>query len=195
MSVALKITNTPEKIGEISSTLIGYWQNDIWYITGPFFNDMRPEKWSVRNKAIDFSILPAPLREEVKFFFVKRLTEQSLRLQSALNYGICFSRLAEFISNSYPNANSFVEIHLDKAMTKWRSYLVNHGMSVGKDGHLASKSYETILQQLCGFFESYYARATNLKKMFGKLEIYQAQSLIRVTILPSKFLGNPQTLS
>lgn len=164
MSVAFKIAPTPEKLSEISSTLTGYWQNDVWNITDSFFDDIRPEKWSLSNKTIDFSVLPVAFLDETKFFFAKRLTDQSLRLQTAAIYSTCFSRLGEFLNNIYPIAASFVNIPLDKAMPKWRSYLVGQGKKVGKDGRLGSKRYETILQQLCRFFESYYDTRDEFEK-------------------------------
>lgn len=164
MSVVFKITPTPEKLDEISATLTGYWQDDVWNTTDTFFDDMRPEKSSFQCKTIDFSVFPVTLRNEVKFFFAKRLTEQSLRLQSVVTYSGCFGRLADFLCNSYLNANSFVDVSLDKAMIKWRSYLVGHGMNVGKDGRLLSKSFEAILQQLCTFFESYYDTRIEFEK-------------------------------
>ncbi len=40
-NVALKIAPNNEKLQEISSVLIGYWQNDIWDIADPFCDDIR----------------------------------------------------------------------------------------------------------------------------------------------------------
>lgn len=164
MSVAFKIAPTPQKLNEISSTLIGYWQNDIWDITDSFFDDMRNKKRSMPNKTIDFGILPIALRNESKFFFAKRLIEQSLRLQTAVSYGLRFSRLAEFLKQRYPNATSFLDITLEKAMVKWRSYLVGQGLNIDKDGRLVTKAYETILQQLYTFFESFYDTRDEFEK-------------------------------
>ncbi|MBP2644330.1 MAG: XerC [Firmicutes bacterium] len=193
MSVAFKIAPTPEKLSEISSTLTGYWQNDVWDTTDSVFDDMRPEKWSIPNNTINLSILPFALRDEVKFFFVKRLTEQSLRLLTVVGYGVCFSRLAKFLSSSYPKVTSFVDIPLDKAIVKWRSYLVGQGMKVGKEGRLVTKTYETILQQLCSFFESYYDTRDEFEK-----DIWDLRKIPGTKITNSKthyllnFTGTPR---
>lgn len=196
MNVAFNITPTPEKISEIGSTLTGYWQNDVWDITDSFFDDMRPEKRSKTTKTIDFSILPIAFRDEAKFFFVKRLTERSLRFQSAVIYSMCFGRLAEFLSNSYPNTTSFVDIPIDKGMTKWRSYLVGYGMKIGKNGRLVTKSYEALLQQLCTFFESYYDTRDEFEKDIwdvrnipgAKFTKSDAHYLLKFSEVPTPFL-------
>lgn len=164
MALLFNVTPTPEKTDEIKSLLIGYWQNDVWHVEDSFFDSMRPTKWIGVNKNIDFSILPVTLKDEMKFFFAKRLIEQTIRLKTVIIYGGCIMRLTEFLNRSYPVATSFVDMSLENAMTKWRSYLVNSGMKVGNSVRLASANYEVLLQQLITFFQTYYDTRDEFEK-------------------------------
>ncbi|KHO61891.1 hypothetical protein THYS13_23630 [Thermoanaerobacter sp. YS13] len=69
MSVAYQVKPTAEKRQEISELLNGYWGNDVWDIRDSFFDDLRPAKWSLSNKTIDFSTFSPSIKNEVKFMY------------------------------------------------------------------------------------------------------------------------------
>ena len=162
MSAVFKIAPTPDKLDVISSTLTGYWQNDVWDLYNPVFDNMRPKRLGGRKK-VDFTPLPAVLRDEAKFFFVKRLKEQSMRLSTAMQYCDRFNRLGDFLNHTYPNATSFIDLPIDKAMTKWRSYLVEHGLFIVRNGSYSTLN-QRLLTQMHNFFEKYYDTRDEFEK-------------------------------
>ncbi|EGD50259.1 hypothetical protein TheetDRAFT_2933 [Thermoanaerobacter ethanolicus JW 200] len=62
MSVAYQVKPTVEKKQEIRKLLSGYWGNDVWDIRDSFFDDLRPAKWSLSNKTIDFSSFSSSIK-------------------------------------------------------------------------------------------------------------------------------------
>lgn len=156
MSTVYRPVPMPAKWREIEETLTGYWEKDRWDITDPIFDEFRPERWTLPNKIIDFSRLQPGIKEEVKFFFIHRLREHTLRLQTAVSYGTCFARLANFLERVYPKVGSFTDLEIEIVMTRWRSYLVEQGVSVNKKGRLSSTQYETLLQQVYQFMLNFY---------------------------------------
>lgn len=155
MSTVYKPVPTLAKQREIEETLMGYWERDKWDIADPVFDEFRPQRWTA-NKTIDFSRLQPGIKDEVKFFHVQRLREHSLRLQTAVIYGVCFSRLAAFLERTYPRIGSFTDLEIEKAITKWRSYLIEQGLTVNKQGRLSSRHYETLFQQTYHFMVNFY---------------------------------------
>ncbi|MCL6449506.1 MAG: tyrosine-type recombinase/integrase [Armatimonadetes bacterium] len=157
MSTVYRPVPTPAKRQEIEETLAGYWEKDRWVITDPIFDEFRPERWPSYNKTIDFSRLQPGIKEEVKFFFVCRLREHTLRLITAtVNYGNRLTRLSDFLKRAYPEIVSFADLEIEKAMTRWRSYLVERGLSVNKEGCLSNNHYEDLLRQVYQFMVNFY---------------------------------------
>jgi len=156
VSTAYRPVPTPAKLQEIEETLSGYWKKDRWAITDPVFDEFRPEKCAANKNTIEFSSFRSGVREEIKFFFVKRLQEHTMRLRTAVYYGNCFIRLAAFLDKIYPKIKSLADLEIEKAITKWRSYLIDQGFSVNKDGRLSTRNYETLLQQLHQFITNFY---------------------------------------
>ncbi len=66
MIEAFRVEPTHEKQQEISKFLTSYWKNDVWKIDDSFLDELRPLKWSLTNKSIDFSLFPL-LLESQKF--------------------------------------------------------------------------------------------------------------------------------
>jgi hypothetical protein len=147
---------TPAKLQEIGETLTGYWEKDMWDITDPIFDEFRSERWTLPNKTMDFTRLQPGIREEIKFFFVHRLREHTMQLLTSVAYGTCFTTLADFLKQRYPRIKSFTDLEIEKIMTRWRSYLVEQGFSVNKEGRLSSTQYETMLQQVYQFIVNFY---------------------------------------
>lgn len=121
MSTVYRLVPAPAKLQEIEETLTGCWKEDRWDITDPIFDEFRSKRWTLPNKTMDFSRLQPGIREEVKFFFVHRLREHTMRLLTSVAYGVCFARLAKFLERAYPRIKSFTDLEIEKAITKWRS--------------------------------------------------------------------------
>lgn len=92
MNEAFQVKPIHQKQQEINSFLTGHWANDKWHIQDSFFDELRPEKWSMPNRVIDFSSFSPPLRSEVKFMFAYRLQRQEIRLTSVVSYGVLFKK-------------------------------------------------------------------------------------------------------
>jgi integrase len=151
-----KVMVTLAKLDEITAALKDYWENDRWDIKDPFFDGLRPQKWTLLKTAIDFSRLQPGIREEIKFFFSQRLQAHTLRLITVVGYGSCLAQLADFLEQAYPRIRSFTDIEINKAMTKWRSYLLEKGLSVNKKDRLSSTQFEILFQQAYQFMIGFY---------------------------------------
>lgn len=156
MSVAYQIKPTVEKRQEISELLSGYWDNDIWDIRDYFFDDLRPVKWSLSNKTIDFSGFSPSIKDEIKYMYAYRLQQREIRLSTVVSYGSVLNHLAEFLNKYCPEISSIVNISYDKALLQWRSFLVNKGMNINDDGEISNKQYEIVFNQLYSFFLNIY---------------------------------------
>ena len=133
MSTVYNPVPSSAKWQEIKETLSGYWEQDRWHIDDPVFDEFRHQKWAASTKNIDFSRLPPGIKDEIKFFLVRRLRNHTLRLQTiVVGYGQSFIHLAEFLKQAYPGIGSFTNVEIEKAITKWRSYLVEQGLSAIK---------------------------------------------------------------
>lgn len=149
MIEAFQVKVTQPKQEEIIHFLTGYWKNDVWDIADPFFNELRPEKWLGGHKRIDFSTLPVPIRDEIKFMFATRLQCQEIRLTSVITYSTTVKKLGKFLNLYYPNISSIVDIPYEKSVVQWRTYLVELGIKI-------NKLYEAIFNQFHSFFVNYY---------------------------------------
>jgi integrase len=133
VSTVYRPVPTPAKWQEIEEALSGYWEQDRWRILDPAFDEFRPQKWPYSSKIIDYSSLPLGIREEMKFFYVRHLRGYTMRLVTVAYHGSFFGRLAGFLRRAYPGVGSLVNLEIEKAIIRWRSYLVEHGFSVKKN--------------------------------------------------------------
>jgi len=156
VSTVYRPVPTPAKWQEIEETLTGYWKKDRWVITDPIFDKFRPPRWTSTSKTIDFSRLQPGIKEEVKFFLIYRIREHTLRLQTAAKYGKQLTYLASFLEHVYPRIKSFTDLKIEKAMIRWRSYLIEQGFKINKDGRLSSYEYEALLQRVYQFMANFY---------------------------------------
>lgn len=156
MSIAYQIKATEEKKQKINNFLNSYWDNDEWDIRDAFFDDLRPSKWGLSAKAINFSAFNPLIKDEVKYMFAYRLQEKKIRLITVVAYGTALNHLAEFLNVYYHEATSIVDIPYDKAILQWHSYLVDKEMNINNDGEISNKKYETVFNQLYSFFVNLY---------------------------------------
>ena len=102
MIEAFRVEPTSVKQQEIREFLTSYWKNDVWKIDDSFFDELRPLKWLLTNKSVNFSTLPFSQRNEVKFMYATRLQNQEIRLSTVLAYGPAIKRLGGFLNTYYP---------------------------------------------------------------------------------------------
>lgn len=164
MSIVYKVRPIEEKTQEISSFLTGYWENDIWDISDPFFDNLRPTKWELSSKRVDFSGFTTPIKNEVKYMFAYRLHNQKMRVKTSIVYGTILKHLSTFLHTYYADIASLIDIPYDKALLKWRTYLINKGFNIRNDGRLSSVSYEVIFNQLYSFYQNFYDTRNEYEK-------------------------------
>jgi hypothetical protein len=70
--VKFNVLATPAKLDEIHAALKGYWENDTWNMTDPFFAEFRPAKWTQHTKKIGFSQFKSGIKEEINPFSAPR---------------------------------------------------------------------------------------------------------------------------
>ncbi len=155
MKRGLSVLRAPTRLDEIHAALTGYWENDRWNVCDNFFDDIRPAKWSIKNRTMDFTRLGAGIKDEVKFFFAYRLQHKTMRLLTAFSYGTMLNKFAVFLNKFYPHT-SLVDIAYDKLLMQWRSYLIDQGLSVDKHGRLLSEKYEILANQCYQFLQSFF---------------------------------------
>lgn len=197
MSVAYQIKPTVEKKQEISGLLSGYWGNDVWDIRDSFFDDLRPAKWGISIKTIDFSAFSPSIRDEVKYMYAYRLQEKSIRLISVIGYGTALKQLAKFLNEYYHGIVSIVDIPYDKAILRWRSFLTNQNIRINNNGKVSNSSYETVFRQLYSFFTNLYDTRDEYEKDIwdcrkipgAKLTETKAEYYLDFTDIPLEFRG------
>ena len=149
-----QVEPTCEKQQEIREFLMSYWKNDVWDLDDAFFDEMRPEKWPLTTRSVDFSTFPLLQRDEVKFMFGNRLQNQEIRLISVIAYGYAIKRLGRFLSKYYPSILSIVDIPYDKAQIRWKTFLIEGGVNVHYK--YVRTLYQHVFNQLHAFFVNYY---------------------------------------
>lgn len=129
---------TPKKKSEIEEFLEGYFtNNDVWHIDDPALKDFRPEKWIINKKTSDFTVFQDQkgIKEEIKFFFAKRLSEKTIGLQTVVVYSSLLKKLKEFLQNYYLDISSFVELDPEKSLLQWRTFLINEKECFNEKSH------------------------------------------------------------
>lgn len=163
MSTVYEVKPIEEKRLEISSFLTDYWGNDIWNITDPFFGNLRSAELKFSHKRADFSVFSFPIKDEVKYMFAYRIHNQEIQIQTVIGYSFIFKHFSMFLHIYYANITSVIDIPYDKALLKWRTYLVNKGFKIKNDGRLANSNVG-IFNQLYLFYKNFYDTRNEYEK-------------------------------
>lgn len=155
-----------EKQQEINDFLIGYWKNDIWSANHSAFDEFRQTIWDKTYKKIDFSCFTPKIKDEIKFFILKRLKVNDVRLYQTVirRYAASFKHISELLNRFYPYIKSIIDIDLNRAIIQLRSMLVQKGLKIRENGLLTK--YETFLKMIY-FIKITMMNVMNLKKTFG----------------------------
>lgn len=154
-STAYQPSITSEKMAVIQEQLKGYFENDIWVMTDPFFDVYGGgKKWSISKKNINFTVFPTYLRDEVKFFFAFQLVNENLTLKTLIMYAATFKLLSSFLKKYYPKIKALVEIHDTQFLLKYKTFSVNSGPeSSGSGGY---KTHISFINSIINFLYNFY---------------------------------------
>jgi len=164
LNIVCEIEQIQRKRQEISSFLTGYWENDIWDITDPFFDEFRPAKYKLSIKKIDFSGFSQHLKDEVKYMLAHRLYNHEIRMITFVAYSTVIIRLSEFFHICYSNITSIIDLSYDKAFLQWRTFLISNGAKIKENRRLSNSQYEVVLNQLFSFYENFYDTRDEFEK-------------------------------
>lgn len=160
-----------KKIAEMNSKLEGYWADDRWDIRKcPLPSAIELSKSSsLRNRWVNFDrVENLWLRTELKFFFYYHMTNEVWNAKTVwIRKGTVINKMLGFLDMKYPHIESITEVPIEKAMTEYRTYLVEQGVRITTTNHKlnakqeritvkANSYYVTNLKQFMEFYEDYY---------------------------------------
>jgi integrase len=157
-NTAFQPSVTIEKTAIIREQLQGYWENDVWNITDPFFEAYGGGgSWSNSQKRITFTFFPASIRHEIKFFYASQLVNESLSLLTLLRYSTTFEHLNLFLDKYYPRINSLVDIAYNHGLMKYKTLLTNKVIgAANKRGYntIPITAFNSIFNYLSHFYDT-----------------------------------------
>ena len=164
MAVAYQIKPTNIKIQEMQDYIAGYWENDVWDFSNPLFDDYRNSLRDKTFRKINFKNFSPTIRLEMKYFILYRLKNRIVRLSTIIVYSKRLKRTSEFLKLYYPNISSFADIDFNKAMFKFRAFLINSGLRIDSDDKLLDRFYENLFNQVQPFFIDFYDTRDEFEK-------------------------------
>jgi integrase len=159
-----------KRIAEMNNKLEGYWSADRWDIRKcPHPSAIELSKNpSLRNRWVNFDrVENIWLRIELKYFFYYHLINGIWNAKTVwVRKGTVINRMLGFLNLKYPKINSITEVPIEKAMTEYRTYLVQQGVRTTTTNYKLNSDQEKIAVQA----NSYYV--TNLKQFMEFYEDY-----------------------
>lgn len=160
-----------KKIEEMNIALVGYWESDSWDAREcPEPSAIEYTKTpSLRNRWIRFGqVENIWLRTELKYFYYVNITNGRWKVGTVWKRkGTAINRMLQFLNQKYPDIQSITEIPLDKALTEFRSFLIDNGVKATTTNYKldsnnnkitveANSYYVTNLKQFIEFYLDYY---------------------------------------
>jgi integrase len=146
LSKYIEKTINKDKTVIYTEILTNYFlENDKWHID--FFDNINQFKEQVQNykyanKNISFPFGNENINKEMKFIVYNKLFSDEWGLQAVLMGKMQFiRRLAEFITQKYPNINSLKELDLEKSNIQWIHWLNSKGIPITKRNNYNSIIY------------------------------------------------------
>ncbi|WP_099355409.1 tyrosine-type recombinase/integrase [Fredinandcohnia onubensis] len=121
---------TPEKLVAIQNQLQGHFLKDIWDLTDPFFDSYVVGSSLKQPRRLNFTTLPTPIRNEIKFYFADQLVNKYLSLGTIVVYSTSFVHLGLFLDKYYQKVCSFIEMPYNQGLIKYKTYLTNEGVKI-----------------------------------------------------------------
>ena len=171
MNIVFKPIQNETKLLEVSSSVSGYWDNDIWDINNPIFDELIDNVPKTGQRFINFSSFPSRLKNEVKFFILSCFESKSITSVTVIkNYCSAFKHVADFLEKYYSSSYSFVEINIDKALIQLRSFLIDGNIKLRNQLPKSRFTrYETLLKQLYNFYVVSMILEMNMRRIYGIL--------------------------
>ncbi|WP_088033234.1 tyrosine-type recombinase/integrase [Evansella clarkii] len=160
-----------KKIVTMNGELQGFWANDRWDIRKcpePSAIELAKSP-TLRNRWVNFDrVKNLWLRTELKYFYYSHITKGIWTAKTVwIRKGTVISRMIGFLDIKYPNITSITEVPIDKAMTEYRTYLIEQGVKITTTNYKittnqekiaveANSYYVTNLKQFMEFYEDYY---------------------------------------
>lgn len=160
-----------KRLEEMNSKLVDYWADDRWDIRKcPHPSAIELSKNpSLRNRWVNFDrVQNIWLRTELKYFFWYHLTTGKWNAKTVwIRKGTVINRMLGFLNSKYSSINSITEVPIEKAMTEYRTYLVEQGVRTTITNYKlnadqekievkANSYYVTNLKQFMEFYQDYY---------------------------------------
>ncbi len=164
MNLAYDYQFTPDpdcgKATEIKAFLRGtYWENDIWELKNPFFDEYRNSSADHAARRIVFSEYPDLFKLELKYYFAERITARTLHLHTIhQDYRFAISLYLRFLRKFYPELRSFSEIRVNELQAQWLKYMEREGY------HTSRSAYKAQISKLHLFFLDFYDTRDEFEK-------------------------------
>lgn len=158
------------KIQTMVEDLQGYWAEDRWDVKlCPLKSADELKDKSLSNRWISFVNIKNPwLKTELKFFYYFNMINKIWKPKTVwIRKGTVINKLIEFLDKTYPSIGSISEVPLEKALIKYRTYLVGKGIKITTNNKKLNFNQEVInvecdsyyitnLKQLIIFYKDYY---------------------------------------
>ncbi|MDK8643855.1 MULTISPECIES: tyrosine-type recombinase/integrase [Bacillaceae] len=159
------------KIAEMNNELQGFWESDKWDIRiCPHPSAIKlSQNPSLRNRWVNFDrVKNLWLRTELKYFYYYHMINGIWNAKTVwIRKGTVINRILDFLNLKYPNISSITEVPIEKAMTEYRTYLVEKGVRTTTTNYKingnqekiaveANSYYVTNLKQFMEFYEDFY---------------------------------------
>ena len=140
------------KVKDMERFIAGsYWENDVWNLNDPFWDDYSIGKKSFTSRRITFFEYPHLFRLEMKYYLATRLLRKTLNPSSLWSdYQFMLKKFVCFLQEAYPQINSFSEISIDEMVPAWLNYVALSGRKSSRQGYRAQ------IYQLYLFFSDFY---------------------------------------
>lgn len=160
-----------KKIAEMKAELQGFWSDERWDIRKcPHPSAIELSKNpSLRNRWVNFDkVNNIWLRTELKYFFYYHLVNGVWNAKTVwIRKGTVINRMMGFLNLKYPNINSITDVPIEKALTEYRTFLIQEGVRITTTNYKlngnqekipveANSYYVTNLKQFMEFYEDYY---------------------------------------
>src|SRR5699024_6425289 len=160
-----------KKIEEMNRVLVGFWGNDSWDVRecpDPSAKEYAKAS-SIRNRWIrigqDKNMWK---RSEVKYYYYTNIVNGTWKARTGWKRkGTAINRMLQCLNQKYPNIGSITEMSIDKALTEFRTFLVDNGVKATTTNYKldsnnnkikveANSYYVTNLKQFIEFYYDYY---------------------------------------
>lgn len=176
---------------KIEDELEGYWASDIWEVRlCPVLKDT----WKRNYVNLHFHLIKQPaLRNEVKYYFYKRLTEYTLSPDTAWrNYVI--KDIGYFFNKYFPDVTTFTDIEKDSMLHIYKKHLISRGKPLRKKGLNINSDFIRVFIQLHDFYSSLYDNRDefskdiwNFKKINIQFNQVSSNNTINFSYIPNVF--------